>query len=97
LVEPLDPDLRRELKRAHPGLQDIDIDALEKLIAKRFRLDPQRDVEALRAIEREKDALLKRAMPHYHEVVQRVQAERERDQQPQRESMFRVDPKDAPQ
>jgi hypothetical protein len=97
VVEPLDPDLRRELKRAHPGLQDSEIDAFEGLIAKRFRLDPQRDEEALQAIEREMDALQKRAMPHYHEVVQRVQAEREREAPRRRESRFRIYPKDASQ
>ena len=93
MTEPLHPDLRQELKRAHRGLQDSEIDALEELIAKRFTLDPARDVEALEAIEQEKEALLNRAMPHYHEVVQRFRAERE--ERPPRPNI-RIQRKDAP-
>ena len=51
LADPMHPDLRRQLKPAHPDLTDAEIDSVEELLAKRFTLDPQRDAEALRTLD----------------------------------------------
>jgi hypothetical protein len=74
MVEPLRPELREELKDAHDGLQDADIDRLEELIALRFTLDPQREAEELRAVDREREVLLRERMPRFEEIYQRFRA-----------------------
>lgn len=76
-MEPLDPRLREALKEAHPGLQDSDIDLYEELLAARFLIDPDREPDRIRELDREREALLQRVMPRYGEVVRRV-AERKR-------------------
>ena len=40
-MEPLHPELRRELLRVHPDLTDRDLDEYEQLTAQRFTLDPE--------------------------------------------------------
>lgn len=71
-MEPLDPRLREALKEAHPGLQDSDIDLYEELLAARFLIDPDREPDRIRELDREREALLQRVMPRYGEVVRRV-------------------------
>jgi len=72
-VEPLHPQFREALKEAHPGLDDADLDRYEELLAARFRIDPDREPERLRELDRERELLLNRAMPRYREVAQRFQ------------------------
>ena len=74
MVEPLKPELRDELKASHEGLQDAEIDRLEELIAQRFTLDPERDAEQLRAVDRERELLLRERMPRFNEIYQRFRA-----------------------
>lgn len=74
MVEPLRPELREELKRAHEGLGDDEIDRLEELIALRFTLDPRVDQEQLRAIDEERRQLVRERMPRFDEIYQRFRA-----------------------
>jgi hypothetical protein len=93
-LEPLHPTLRRELKRAHPGLADRDIDRLEELVATRFTLDPERDAEAIRRLDVEKAELIAQAMPRFDEVYQRFRAARREKNAPRRGARFRVERRD---
>ena len=68
-MEPLHPQLRAALKEAHPDLDDADLDRYEELLAARFRIDPDREPERLRELDREREALLNRVMPRYDEVT----------------------------
>jgi len=72
-MEPLHPQLRAALKEAHPGLADSDLDRYEELLAARFQIDPDREAERLRGLDREREELLRQAMPRYKEVAQRFQ------------------------
>lgn len=80
MVEPLRPELREELKEAHEGLEDADIDRLEELIALRFTLDPQREAGELRAVDEERDRLVRERLPRFEEVYQRFRARQLSDQ-----------------
>lgn len=84
MVEPLRPELREELKEAHDGLQDADIDRLEELIALRFTLDPQREAGELRALDQEREALVRERMPRFDEIYQRFRARQLQGEQPPR-------------
>ena len=70
-MEPLNPQFRAALKEAHPDLDDADLDRYEELLAARFLIDPDREPERLRQLDREREALLNRVMPRYAEVAQR--------------------------
>lgn len=84
MVEPLRPELRRDLKEVHEGLEDADIDRLEELIALRFTLDPERDAARLRAVDDERERLVRERMPHFDEVNQQFRARQLRDQPSER-------------
>lgn len=71
MVEPLHPGLRDALKQAHPGLTDADIDRFEELTAQRFTLDPRENQIQLRALDLERNELLKQKMPQYL-IVEKV-------------------------
>lgn len=75
-MEPLHPDLRQALKRAHPGLTDDDIDRFEELLARVLSYDPTTEADAIARVSRERDEMLARMMPHYAEVAQAFAAER---------------------
>lgn len=76
MIEPLHPDLRDALKRAHPGLTDTDIDRFEELTAQRFTLEPSENQIQLRALDLERSELLKQKMPRYLAVTQAFEAQR---------------------
>ena len=67
-MEPIHPMLREELKRAHPGLADDDIDRYEELTARRFAFDPDRNREEIRRIDIEREALMRERMPRFADV-----------------------------
>lgn len=94
MVEPLHPELREELKAAHEGLRDSDIDRLEELIAVRFTLDPERDAEQLRAVDRERILLLQEKMPRFEDVYQRFRARKLQQQEPPRGVEFSIEARD---
>lgn len=80
-MEPLHPDLREALKRAHPGLADREIDRFEELSARRFALDPEAQPEQLAELDADLARLVEERMPHYRDVaaaVRRVQPRPER-------------------
>ena len=79
MVEPLRPELRRELKEVHEGLEDAEIDRLEELIALRFTLDPERDAPRLRAVDIERERLVKERRPRFDEVYQQFRARQLRE------------------
>ena len=89
-MEPIHPSTRAALKQAHPGLTDQDIDHYEELVSRRFRLHPERDVQEIAALDRERLELLEARMPHYEAVVRQVAAERSR---PPQKPEFRIEPK----
>jgi hypothetical protein len=76
-MEPLHPDLRAALKRAHPGLTDEEIDRSEELLNERMNTDPDRDPGRIERLDTERTELIRTAMPRYAEVVQVFQAERD--------------------
>jgi hypothetical protein len=84
MVEPLRPELRDELKEAHDGLNDADIDRLEELTALRFTLDPQREASELRAVDQERDQLLRERMPRFKEIYGRFRARQVQREPPPR-------------
>jgi hypothetical protein len=47
---------------------------MEELIALRFTLDPVREADQLRAVDSEREQLLRERMPRFDEVYQRVRA-----------------------
>lgn len=96
MVEPLRPELREELKDAHDGLEDADIDRLEELIALRFTLDPQREAAELRAVDAERERLVKERMPRFDEVYQRFRARQLRDQPDMRGPDVQIDARRTP-
>ncbi len=97
MVEPLHPDLRRQLKQAHSGLTDADIDRLEELTALRYTLDPERDAEQLRTLDQERERLLAEKLPRYREVYQAYTAEqRKRGQTARAEPTFTIEPGQPP-
>jgi hypothetical protein len=69
-MEPLHPELRADLKRAHPGLDDRTIDEYERLTSLRFNLDPERDKGKLAEIDAVRRRLLQARMPHFANVRQ---------------------------
>ncbi len=75
-MEPLEPEFRAALKRAHPGLEDSDIDRYEELTAQRFLIDPDTAPERLRELDQERARLLRERMPRYRDVWQRYDATR---------------------
>jgi hypothetical protein len=67
-MEPIHPALREELKRAHPGLTDADIDRYEELTSLRFTLDPVGSVEEIRRLDVERMAIVRAKMPRLGEL-----------------------------
>jgi hypothetical protein len=75
-VEPLHPELRRELLRVHPEITDSDLDEYEELTALRFTLDPSTSRGAIAEIDRAR-AVLTAKMP-YFAAVERAFVEQQR-------------------
>jgi len=69
-MEPLHPKLRNELKRAHPGLTDEDIDRYEELLSRRFALDPEENADEINKLDLERIELMRQKMPRYKEISQ---------------------------
>jgi hypothetical protein len=80
-MEPLTPEAREQLKRAHPGLTDADINRYEDLTARRFSLDPSVAGEEIRRLDGEVGELVVRKMPHFAEVVNAALAMERRNAQ----------------
>jgi hypothetical protein len=74
-VEPLSPEMRAALKRAHPGLTDAEIDRYEELLFERMQCDPQTEAGRIAEIDRKRVVLLQKRMPLYNDVVRQVKAE----------------------
>jgi hypothetical protein len=74
-MEPLKPAVREALKRAHPGLTDETIDRVEELLAQRFLVDPDVDPLRIQELDRQRAELVRREMPRYEQVLQRMQYE----------------------
>jgi hypothetical protein len=67
-MEPIHPALREELKRAHPGLTDADIDRYEELTSLRFTLDPDAAREEIRQLDAERMQIVRAKMPQLGEL-----------------------------
>ena len=67
-MEPIHPSLREELKRAHPGLTDADIDRYEELTSLRFTLDPDAGRDDIRSIDAERMQIVRAKMPRLGEL-----------------------------
>ena len=80
-MEPLHPELKEALKRAHPDLTDEDIDRVEELNTLRFELDPEKDIDKIREIDLERSELLQRKMARYKEIAQAFAASGARPKQ----------------
>ena len=68
-MQPLPSEIRDALKRTYPKLTDAMIDRAEELLVLRSQLDPDRQVERVRALDRERAELIEREMPEYGEMV----------------------------
>lgn len=77
-MEPLNPELRKALKEAHPGLTDEDIDRTEELLAQRMLCDPEKEAERIQQLDNERVEIINQKMPHYNEVVRAVNARAEK-------------------
>lgn len=78
-MEPLKPIFRDALKQEHDGLKDEVLDRSEELLAERFLVDPEAEPLRLQKIDQERAELLRREMPKYEKVLQKVrEQERER-------------------
>lgn len=75
-MEPLHPELRRELLRVHPELTEAELDEYERLTALRFTLDPSVSAAAIAELDRTRAELLAK-MPHCA-AVQRAFIEQRR-------------------
>ncbi len=71
-MEPLSQNIRDALKREHPGLSDETIDRVEALLSKRFAIDPEVDPLAIAEVDRQRAEILKRDIPRYEQVIQRI-------------------------
>jgi hypothetical protein len=83
-MEALSPKFREMLKESNPGLTDEHIDRVEELLAQRFLLDPQKQPQQLRALDREREQLQER-IPNFQDLwVQYREREeaREREEGP---------------
>lgn len=89
-MTPLEPELRRALKEAHPGLADEVIDEYEKLTVMRSQLTPGRSAEAIATIDRQREKLLRDQMPYFAQVSQMVGARR-RSEAARPEPQFKVE------
>lgn len=92
-MEPLHPELRRELLRVHPELTDADLDEYERLTALRFTLDPSVSSAAIAEVDRDRAALVAK-MPHYA-AVQRAFIERRRPEVDRPEVRVDIEPDSA--
>lgn len=78
-MEPLKPNFRDALKEEHDGLTDETIDRAEELLTQRFLVDPEADPLRVQELDQERTELLRREMPKYEKVLQKVrEQERER-------------------
>ncbi len=74
-MEPLKPSFRDALKQEHPGLTDETIDRVEELLAQRFLIDPEAEPLRLQELDRQRAELLRREIPRYEQVLQRVRGQ----------------------
>ena len=79
-MDPLHPDFRAALKRAHPGLTDAVIDRYEDLTSRQFMLNPDLNAQQFATLDREREKLLKEHMPKYEEIWRQFSRERNRRQ-----------------
>ena len=75
-MEPIHPALREELKRAHPGLTDADIDQYEALTSLRFTFDPDTQQDEIRRIDAERLQLVRVKMPRLGDLENAFVAKR---------------------
>ena len=71
-MEPLKRKVRQALKEEHANLSDEVIDESEKLLAQRFLIDPEKEPERIKEIDRKRAELMRQRMPKYKEVVKRM-------------------------
>jgi hypothetical protein len=68
-MEPYSPEFRRELKEAHPGLRDEDIDRLEELTTRRAQMQTERDSNIILNLDHQINELLRNKIPNFDKVV----------------------------
>ncbi|MFO0841889.1 MAG: hypothetical protein U0797_05735 [Gemmataceae bacterium] len=74
-MDPLKPSFRDALKQEHPGLTDETIGRAEGLLAQRFLIDPEAEPLRPQQIDRERAELLRREMPKFEQVLQKVRGQ----------------------
>lgn len=93
-MEPIRPDVRTQLLRTYPDLDNADVDRYEELTSRRFALHPDRDASAIRSIDAERTALIQGKMPRLADI-ERAAAEQRRADRP-RPAQPRIAPKAVP-
>ena len=78
-MEPLKPSFRAALKQEHEGLTDAQIDEVERLIAERFRIDPEAEPLRIQELDRKREEILRTQMPKAQEVFQKEQFSKENE------------------
>jgi len=68
-MEPFEPELKNALKKAHPGLTDADISAVESMLNRRQDIDRKRRPAEAKAYEVEWRALVAQKVPKLREVM----------------------------
>jgi hypothetical protein len=81
-MQPFEPELREALKKAHPGLTDADIEAVEAMLSRRQDIDRKRRPEEARRLDLEWQALTAQKVPKLREVMRAFDRQQIRQQQP---------------
>jgi predicted RNase H-like nuclease len=79
-MEPLSRSFREALKREHPDLTDDIIDLSEELLGERFTINPEKEPERIKEIDRRRGELMRNRMPRYEEVLQRMTEQESKEQ-----------------
>ena len=99
-MEPLSPEFRKSLKRAHKGLQDEDIDRLEELTVRRTFVPPgEEGSQEARDLNSQIEELIRARMPRFRDVAREDAAARHsaREREAQRHSNVRIERKGGPE
>jgi hypothetical protein len=94
-MEPLDPELKQRLKRAHPGLSDADIETLEELLSERPEIATEKG-EARERRNRQWRAFVESKVPRLREIMIEYEQERIRAEPPRPRPLVEIRRKPSP-
>lgn len=71
-MEPLRPLDRQALKAAHANVTDAVLDQLDALLAQRFLLDPEKELEKIKELDRVRIELIQKEVPNFEDVLRKA-------------------------